>query len=274
MRQWVADLETIAPLEQGDNPRAFVARAPRRLGIGDQSVAVRLLGRRPGTLARAAAHLRPVAAAAVPGMVRIWELGQEAAGDEPEVYLITDYCEGGSLTSAARGDRAVLRSVAEAARVINRLHDSGVAHGDIRPATLLKKTAPPSPGGPWLVGAPTRPAAAEPGQTASARPGGRVAAVDPAVLRGNPPSRASDIWALAVTAHFAFTGRWVHSGIENDDPLTAVQRILFEPPVPDESLTPGDQDVFRRSLSPDPIDRPASAAALADELDALSGAVR
>jgi len=262
VRDWVADYQVLSPVGDESDARTFVARAPGRLDRDRRRVAVSLLGAGRAVFEAAAARLGAVAAASAPGVVKIWEVGRDVDG---EAYVSTDYCGDGSLAEGPPGDRSVLKVVAAAARGAHQLHEAGVAHGDIRPATVLRSS------GAGLLAAPTALARAEPGQSAVAAPAYRLASQDPAVVRGDPPSRASDLWSLAVTAHFALTGRWVHPGIEGADALTAVQRILFEPPVTDPALAAGDEAVIGRNLSPDPADRSPSAAHLAADLDALAG---
>jgi serine/threonine protein kinase len=265
VREWVADYQVLSPVDGEEAGRTFVARSPRRLDAERPSLAVTLLGTGPGTWTAATRLLPTVATASAHGVVRIWEVGRDVDG---ETYVSTDYCAEGSLAGSRPGDRSVLPVLAAAARAAHQLHEAGVAHGDIRPATVLRS------GGAGFLAAPTARLRGEPGQTAVAAPATRLAALDPAVVRGDPPSRASDLWSLAVTAHFALTGQWVHPGIQDADALTALQRLLFEPPVTDRALGRGEAAVIARNLSPDPANRSPSAAHLAADLEALAGGVQ
>ena len=57
-----------------------------------------------------------------------------------------------------------------------------------------------------------------------------VALLDPALLRGEEPSRSSDIWALAATLHGLLSSRPLYPAIAGDPGVTAVQRVLFTRP--------------------------------------------
>ena len=96
-----------------------------------------------------------------------------------------------------------------------------------------------------------------------------VAVLDPALLRGEHPSRSSDIWALAATLHGVLSSRPLYPGIEGDERVTAVQRILFTRPEIDPSLPPGLVETLSACLADDPGDRLLSADELADRLAAV-----
>jgi serine/threonine protein kinase len=96
-----------------------------------------------------------------------------------------------------------------------------------------------------------------------------VVTLDPELLGGGGPSRSSDVWALGATLNAVLGDRPLYPGIEADDPVTAVQRILFTRPEPDPSLAPAVRDLISRCLAADPADRPPTALAVAEDLTSI-----
>ena len=93
--------------------------------------------------------------------------------------------------------------------------------------------------------------------------------LDPAIIRGAPLSRASDIWSLGVVLHWAVTDQSLHPGLPTQQALIAVRRVLNEPPLIADTLRPDIAGIVRATLASDPFDRPPTAAALASLIDAL-----
>lgn len=105
---------------------------------------------------------------------------------------------GGPLRAAT-----VERLLSSLVEALGHLHEAGLLHGDIRPANVMLD----------LIGRPTlidfgnvrvAMAARLPRISATLRVPGYTA---PELLRGEEPSTATDIYALAATIHFAITGR-------------------------------------------------------------------
>jgi serine/threonine protein kinase len=101
---------------------------------------------------------------------------------------------------------------------------------------------------------------------------GSVEYLDPAIMRGERASRATDIWALGVTLHRVLTGKGVYGDLPARDPLLAVRRVLSSPPTLDPALTDAEAELIRRCLDPDLSARFRTAAEVADALDALGRA--
>jgi serine/threonine protein kinase len=266
----IADYEVVRSLTErrtGGRAGVLTARPPARLGSGPAEVVLHLIDTDRERLAAAADHLRAVAAARADHVVGLIEVGRDDSGPTPVAYCAVEYQPWGSLAGTARLETgAALRALAGAARGAHELHEAGLVHGDIRPATVLLSD---TRGG--VLAAPLPTTSSYPGLTATADPPGRLETLEPALLMGDAPGRASDVWALGATAHRALTGRSLHPSLETDDPLTAAQRCLFEPPVLDPGLAADHADVIARCLRADPVDRPESAAALADAFQGLAG---
>jgi serine/threonine protein kinase len=96
-----------------------------------------------------------------------------------------------------------------------------------------------------------------------------VAVLDPALLRGEHPSRSSDVWALAATLHGLLSTRPLYPDVDDDPRVTAVQRILFTRPEIDAALPSGLVETLSACLADDPGERLLSADELADRLAAV-----
>ena len=181
-------------------------------------------------------------------------------------YFSTRFQPRGSMADRApTGIRARLRALAHAARGVHDLHQAGLAYGTITPGSILLADDA------TLLAIPRPPSPLEAGETVMAQPTERLETVDPAVIRGEGMSRASDVWSLGATIHLVLAQRSLHPGLGTDDPLTAVQRVLFEPPSIDVRLPPDQAGLIASCLQPNPDDRPQTAEDVAVPLEALAG---
>lgn len=254
MRKSVADYEVIES-QPGwvTGPDYLVCRPPERLGEGEV-VLLELLPLDPAD--HAGFTDRILRLASVEGeLVRLIEFGPDTDG--PGAYLVTEAYTGGTLADprAALDLAARAGAVVAAARGAHSLHEVGLAHGSISAESIVFTARGP-------VLAPPR-IHHRPGAVVDAGSWRRVAAVDPAVLAGEAPTRASDIWSLAATLHMAIAARPLYPGIESDAPVTAVQRVLFTRPEVDPALPEPLRALLRRGLEADPADRFSTAEELA-----------
>ena len=95
-----------------------------------------------------------------------------------------------------------------------------------------------------------------------------LALVDPDLLRGQPPSRSSDIWALAASLYSVAGAAPLYPEMSGDKPVTAVQRVMFSRPEVSPATPDGLADVLVDCFDPDPARRPQTASELADRLAA------
>ncbi len=110
-----------------------------------------------------------------------------------------------------------------------------------------------------------------PGQTVTGfGPIGAIEYMEPGVVRGDPASRASDIWALGATLHKALAGVSVFGEIPTDDVLSALRHVLNTEPVVSGSLDDGPRRVIAACLAQAPEDRPGTAMELAEQLEVLA----
>ncbi len=265
MRPSIADYEVLEVLPGAPGGVArYLCRPPARLAWDDPVEVAEL----PVTADRwpqwSDAMVRLVA---VPGpdLRALIEVGMDRAG--AGAYITCEAAPGGSLAEPAAADSGTLsgadriEAVAAAARAAHALHEAGLAHGSIGPESVLLTARGP-------VLAPPRLDRPE-GFAVQATSAPALSALDPDLLRGESPARSSDVWSLGATLHLALSDRPLYPGIDSDQPVTAVQRVMFTRPELDPDLDEGVRDLVGRCLATDPADRPDTAAEVARALTAL-----
>ncbi|MDQ2726562.1 MAG: hypothetical protein M3Y91_01545 [Actinomycetota bacterium] len=248
----------------GVRDEVFVTPAPARLHRPDGTVIVHVL--RPLS-SDAFRLLRPIieafASVRSPHVGGLIEAGYQADGEPPFAWYVTEDHGRGDLRGQ-RDRRRVLLAVAAAARGVHALHQAGLTHHGVSPTTVR-----PTSGGAVIDPPAFRAGSGDEGRILDIVDAGVLDSVDPAVARGDPPSRASDLWSLGATLHQAITGRLLHPDLPGDEPIVALQRTAFEPIRMADDLEPALAAVVASCLAPDPSDRPPTAAALADHLQTL-----
>ena len=101
---------------------------------------------------------------------------------------------------------------------------------------------------------------------------GDVEFLDPGIIRGEPASRASDIWSLGATLHWALAGVGLYGDLSGAEPLAAVRTVLTTEPEISDDLDPQAGEVVLQALDPDPTHRFGSAEELAVRIAALGAA--
>lgn len=263
-RNGIADYEFVRSLGEGNYGEFHLARTPARLPVEAEFVAVKVLTgpTSADTFRRATRELKVFAGVRSPYLVALYDAGQE----DGTFYYAMAYHPLGSLATPARPltRDEVLRAVTHAALAAHALHEVGVVHRDIKPANILLHEEGAHLSDLGLAQILT------PGQTTTGV--GSVTAVeylDPAIVRGEPASRATDIYALGATLHRALAGTGIHGELPDSDPLLALRRVLSSPPTIDPALEPAAAALVRACLDPDPTRRPATADGLAHQISAL-----
>jgi WD40 repeat protein/class 3 adenylate cyclase/energy-coupling factor transporter ATP-binding protein EcfA2 len=174
---------------------------------------------------------------------------------EDEYVIVLDWIEGTDLGGllAEQGTpglppSTVLRSLAQAAEALTFLHshDPPVVHGDVKPANLVLTEHG------RIVVVDFGIASTGDGVARAGTPG----FVAPEVAAGEPPTRASDIFSLAMTAFTLLTGSPPRGGTpEWPSGLDGERRRVFE-------------EAIRLGTATDPSRRPSSAGDLIERLRA------
>jgi serine/threonine protein kinase len=268
MREGIADYSFIRALGTGNNGVFYLARRPERLPVNDDLVAVKVLSGTSSqdTFRRATRELAAFAAVNSPYLVTLYDAGQAGS----EMYYSLEYVAGGSLAHPAEQPprSAVLAAVAHAARAAHALHEAGLAHNGIKPGNVLLDS-----GGGKLT---------DLGLSRLLRPGltitglGSSASVeflDPALIRGAAPSRASDIFALGATLHCSLTGTGLYGNLPRDNTMVAMRRVLSRDAEISASLDAAARAVIGAAISTDQAERPATAEEFARRVEALGAVV-
>lgn len=262
LRASIGDYEVLEVLAGPDRGvLRYRCRAPSRLGW-DEPVEVAEVAVGEGGWPQWSDRIVRLAGAGSADLRQLLETGPDPAGSG--AYVSYEAATGGTLAapptpSTGGPDRSAgCQAVAAAARAAHGLHQAGLAHGYINPAAICLTSHGPVLDLPPL-GLPD----------GWATPPSRLAGLvttDPDVLRGEAPSRTSDVWSLGATLHVILSDRPLYPGIAGDQPVTAVQRVLFTRPEIDPDLPGPTRDLVERCLTLDPTGRPATAAEVAEAL--------
>lgn len=260
----IGDYQVQRALGFGNSGRVFLARPPQRVGMAEEFVAVKTFDGPCDDPAfdRGVEELRAVSAVESPYLARVFE----AALDDSSFFYAMDFVSLGSLAAPGRPltNTEVLLAVSHAASAAHALHESGIAHGSIKPQNVLigPHSALLSDVG---LGRYLRPGLTLTGVATA----GSVEYLDPAVLRGAAPSRSSEVWALGATLHRALAGVGLYGQLPDSEPLVAIRRVMSTGPVISSDLAPAVRALIQDCLAA-PDRRVPTAAAVAQRLGDLA----
>ncbi|MEM6471695.1 MAG: serine/threonine-protein kinase [Planctomycetota bacterium] len=218
------------------------------------------------SLERFEREARAVAELNDPRFVQIHEFGIQS--ERP--FMALELVEGGSLEAARRGEplpeRRAAELVEDVARAMQKAHDIGLVHRDLKPHNLLLDAE----GRPKIAdfGLVKRLDQSDSERTEDGRVMGTVSYMSPEQSRGEPDiGPASDIHALGAILYCLLTGRPPYLGATRHDTIDQVRN--HEPIVPSQ-LRPGIsrdlETVCLKCLQKEPSKRYATATDLADDL--------
>jgi protein kinase-like protein len=201
-----------------------------------------------------------------------------AAEDEGRLFIAMRLVEGDSLETliASSGRLDPVRAVRLAAQVADALdsaHARGLVHRDVKPANVLVERMRDGREHAYLTDfGLAKSMASLSGATVPGRFIGTPDFVSPEQIRGEPVDARTDVYALGCLLYRALTGSVPYP---SDEPLAKLYAHLDDRPPPSvreliPELSEALDMVVRRAMAKRPLDRFASAGALAAEASAAT----
>lgn len=235
--------------------------------IGRQ-VAVKVLhGTQPEAMSRFFREARMAARLRHPAIASVYDMGVEGERG----YIAMQFIDGAPADAAAPSLRRKLEIVRDAARALQYAHDQGVVHRDVKPGNLLVDRE----GAVFVTDFGVAKDVRAEGDAKFSVTGAIIGTpeyMSPEQARGDRAAvgPTSDVYGLAATLYGLIARRAPFQGKNVGQLLMAV---MERPPEPltrlDPEVSPALDEFVARAMSKNPQDRPASAAALADEIEAL-----
>ncbi|MGH8877168.1 MAG: serine/threonine protein kinase [Stackebrandtia sp.] len=197
---------------------------------------------------------RAIAALRHPGVVSIYDYGDETGPQGRVYYLVMEYVEGRSLQQLINADGELdeaqtMRIIAGTAEALAVAHRAQIIHRDVKPGNILID----ADGAPHLVDFGIARTAGAATLTNTGMVMGTVAYVAPEQLRGDePPTPAADIYSLGVVAYQCLAGRKPFDG---DAPATLIAAALERQPPPLTGVSEPVAAIVMRALAKQPADR-------------------
>lgn len=260
----IADYRFVRPLGESNYGTNHLATTPARLGIPAEHVVVKVIAgpTSDDAFRRATRELKHFSVADSDKLVAVYDAGRHGGA----FYYAMEYLPLGSLERPhvdidVPGRVAAVRDAALAAHA---LHERGIAHRDIKPANILLA----EDGG----------RLADLGLSQLLSPGmvttglGQIGLefTDPAIMLGAQASRASDLWSLGASLHYAMTGVGVYGELAGTEPLLLVRSILASQPSLSADLPTAAAELISDCLNADLAARPRTAAAFADRASGVA----
>lgn len=211
----------------------WLAQAPERLGRGRVQVHLKVVGRHAGPeeFRRVANELRLLHSIDSGRVVQLLDAGSH----DGQLFVTTPIPAGGSLAApiAPLDEDAKLAVIADAAEGVHALHELGIAHRNIRPASIHIDDE-----GRGLLAGFDLAQLVQGASTQVAGPIGPLAYISPQLLLGEQASRQTDLWSLGMTLHSALTGHSAIGTIPDSGLLDACRHVLHTEPKLSAELHP------------------------------------
>ncbi|TDC29073.1 serine/threonine-protein kinase, partial [Micromonospora sp. KC213] len=260
--------ERVATGGMGDVWRATDLVLGRRVAV---KVLLPALVSDPDFIARFRAEARIMAALRHPGIVQVFDCGEDRLDDGGRAdYLVMEFVEGEPLSRRieAAGHLEVdetMSIVAQAAQALHAAHVGGIVHRDVKPSNLLVQ----EDGTVVLVDFGVARSTNGTSITSTNAVPGTALYMAPEQAAGRPVSGATDIYALGAVTYCCLTGTPPFTG---DNPLqVAVRHLDDEPPALPADIPASVQSLVARALAKDPADRFTSGAEMAAAARAALG---
>ena len=200
-----------------------------------------------------------------PNVVSVYDYGEDPNGP----YIVMELVDGEDLATILRRNGALpasqaARIGASVARALAAAHARGIVHRDVKPGNVLIGRD----GRVKVVDFGIARAVAEAQMTLPGTTLGSVHYFSPEQARGEPATNESDVYSLGIVMYERLTGVRPWEG----DSAASVALARLSGPVPDpaavrSSVPPDLAAITRKALAPLPIDRFASASAMADAIE-------
>lgn len=168
--------------------------------------------------------------------------------------IVMELLEGGTLLERLRNEplprHEAARVLPALAAALDCLHEHGIVHADIKPANIGFT----SEGTPKLMDFGLAALAGE----ADGRHGGTLLYLSPERIKGEPPTKQSDIWALAVVTWECLVGGHPFWRAQSPEELLTLMSVGVD----DARPIPGVRRTLHAALSDDASRRPPSASSL------------
>lgn len=260
MASQVADYEITGPALDERVLPCLPARSPARLGGGPATLwALGPLARAPWGAVRA--RLEAIAAVRSEYLPSWLEAGAGEWAQRPVIWVSASNEVAGTLASPPEEMQVPdkLRALAAAARAVHELHERGQLHGAICPQAVAIRRGD----GGALLGPPSLADGKEPAAHVGYPPLGYA---DPQLLRGEG-GRWSDVWSLGATIRQVLTGSPPFPGIDELPVVQGLAKLLAAPSPGQGGLPEQVAGLVDSCLSTDPLDRPATARDVAEQLE-------
>jgi serine/threonine-protein kinase len=225
----------------------------------------------PSFLTRFRAEARMMAALHHPGIVQVYDCGDDRLADGSQAdYLVMEFVAGEPLSRRieAAGRLSVEETLAvltQAAEALHAAHSSGIVHRDVKPSNLLVQPD----GTVVLVDFGVARSTGVTSVTSTNGIPGTALYMAPEQAMGRPVSPATDIYALGAVAYCCLAGRPPFTGENALD--VAVRQVHDEPPALPADIPAPVVTLVGQALAKNPADRYPSAAAFAAAARAVTG---
>ncbi|GIJ25049.1 hypothetical protein Vqi01_02110 [Micromonospora qiuiae] len=218
----------------------------------------------PDFIARFRAEARIMAALRHPGIVQVFDCGEDDLPDGGRAdYLVMEFVTGVPLSKRIEAEGRLTVSetmsvVAQAAQALHAAHLGGIVHRDVKPSNLLVQEN----GSVVLVDFGVARSTNVTSITSTNAVPGTALYMAPEQAAGRPVSGATDLYALGAVAYCCLTGSPPFTG---DNPLQVAVRHLDDPPpeLPHD-IPEAVRVLVAQALAKDPADRFSSGAAMAE----------